>query len=99
MRLGQNCDVAAAEPPAAGCSAKGCRARGEWVLAWNNPKLHPPERRKAWVACEQHREHLTQFLAARGLMRDVVALEEWSGEQLPGAAPSTADGGHRARRL
>ena len=28
------------------CSAKGCRAAAVWVLAWNNPKIHTPERRK-----------------------------------------------------
>jgi hypothetical protein len=59
------------------CSAKGCRAAAEWVLAWNNPKLHTPERRKTWLACEEHREHLTQFLGMRGFLKDVVALAEW----------------------
>lgn len=59
------------------CSAKGCRVAAEWVLAWNNPKLHTPERRKTWLACEEHREHLTQFLGMRGFLKDVVALGEW----------------------
>lgn len=44
------------------CSAKGCRAAAVWVLAWNNPKLHTPERRKTWLACDEHREHLSSFL-------------------------------------
>ncbi|MDQ0962792.1 hypothetical protein QFZ66_006670 [Streptomyces sp. B4I13] len=59
------------------CSAKGCRVAAVWVLAWNNPKLHTPERRKAWLACEEHREHLSQFLGVRGFLKDVVALTEW----------------------
>jgi hypothetical protein len=59
------------------CSAKGCRADAVWVLVWNNPKLHTPERRKTWVACAEHREHLSQFLGVRGFLKDVVALEEW----------------------
>jgi hypothetical protein len=59
------------------CSAKGCRARAEWVLAWNNPKIHTPERRKTWLACEEHREHLSQFLGVRGFLKDVVPLPEW----------------------
>lgn len=59
------------------CSAKGCRADAVWVLAWNNPKLHTPERRKTWLACEEHREHLSSFLGVRGFLKDVVTLGEW----------------------
>ncbi|WP_433855739.1 hypothetical protein [Streptomyces kronopolitis] len=59
------------------CSAKGCRAAAVWVLAWNNPKLHTPDRRKTWLACEEHREHLSQFLGVRGFLKDVVTLAEW----------------------
>ena len=53
------------------CSAKGCRAPAEWALRWNNPKLHPPDRRKTWLACEEHREDLERFLGVRGFLRDV----------------------------
>ncbi|MBT2456484.1 hypothetical protein [Streptomyces sp. ISL-86] len=60
------------------CSAKGCRDAAVWVLAWNNPKLHTPERRKTWLACEEHREHLSQFLGVRGFLKDVVKLDEWA---------------------
>ncbi|MGW8974047.1 hypothetical protein [Streptomyces platensis] len=59
------------------CSAKGCRAAAVWVLTWNNPKLHTPDRRKTWLACEEHREHLSQFLGVRGFLKDVVTLAEW----------------------
>ncbi|OKK19002.1 hypothetical protein AMK16_12550 [Streptomyces sp. CB00455] len=59
------------------CSAKGCRDAAVWVLAWNNPKLHAPERRKTWLACEEHREHLSHFLGVRGFLKDVVAFGEW----------------------
>ncbi|MFD3808451.1 hypothetical protein ACFWSF_00150 [Streptomyces sp. NPDC058611] len=59
------------------CSAKGCRDAAVWVLAWNNPKLHAPERRKTWLACEEHREHLSRFLGVRGFLKDVVKLDEW----------------------
>jgi hypothetical protein len=60
------------------CSAKGCRTDAVWVLAWNNPKLHTPERRKTWLACEEHREHLSTFLDVRGFLKDVVRLEDWA---------------------
>ena len=43
-------------------------------LGWNNPKIHPPERRKHWLACAEHRDSLSQFLSARGFLRDVEPL-------------------------
>lgn len=55
------------------CSAKGCREQARWALLWNNPRLHTPERRKTWLACESHRESLSAFLGARSFLKDVVA--------------------------
>ncbi|MEV0257883.1 hypothetical protein AB0H82_26945 [Streptomyces sp. NPDC050732] len=63
------------------CSAKGCRVSAVWVLAWNNPKIHTPERRKTWLACGEHREHLSQFLGVRGMLKDVVPLDEWQARE------------------
>ena len=56
------------------CSAKGCREPARWALLWNNPKLHTPERRKTWTACEQHLESLSDFLSARGFLRETTEL-------------------------
>ncbi|MEQ4523087.1 acetone carboxylase [Nocardioides kribbensis] len=53
------------------CSAKGCRSTAAWALLWNNPKLHTAERRKTWLACDEHRGPLSDFLAARQFLRDV----------------------------
>ena len=53
------------------CSAKGCVAPATWSLLWNNPKLHTPDRRKAWLACDQHKESLSDFLKLRDFLRDV----------------------------
>ncbi|MFF3485970.1 hypothetical protein ACFYXC_22235 [Streptomyces sp. NPDC002701] len=72
------------------CSAKGCRADAVWVLAWNNPKLHTPERRKTWLACEEHRDHLSKFLGVRGFLKDVVLLTEWQSES--GSESGSASG-------
>lgn len=58
------------------CSAKGCREQAAWGLLWNNPKLHTPERRKVWLACDEHREHLEQFLASRSFWKQTVAVAE-----------------------
>jgi hypothetical protein len=56
------------------CSARDCHSPAQWVLAWNNPKIHEPDRRKQWLACDRHREQLAAFLRARGFLRDVTAL-------------------------
>ncbi|MFI7077467.1 hypothetical protein ACIBO1_09250 [Micromonospora sp. NPDC049903] len=56
------------------CSARGCRAPAGWSLRWNNPRLHTPERRKTWLACELHRPSLGDFLTARGFLREVTPL-------------------------
>ena len=66
-------------PPAApagnaGGNSWGCRAPAIWALRWNNPKLHPPERRKTWLACADHRDSLTDFLSRRGFLREVDPL-------------------------
>ena len=60
------------EPPT--CSSRGCRAAAAWELRWNNPRLHEPERRKVWLACDEHKESLGDFLAARSFLREVVPL-------------------------
>jgi hypothetical protein len=54
------------------CSAKGCQAPAVYELRWNNPKLHTPERLKIWLACEDHRKSLSDFLAARKFLKEVA---------------------------
>jgi hypothetical protein len=56
------------------CSAKGCRTPATWQLRWNNPKLHTPDRRKIWLACDAHRSTLGDFLTARGFLRDTIPV-------------------------
>ncbi|MEU8002569.1 acetone carboxylase [Catellatospora sp. NPDC049111] len=56
------------------CSRKGCRDAALWDLRWNNPKLHDPERRKSWLACDEHRQTLADFLSARGFLRETLPL-------------------------
>ncbi|WP_228556007.1 hypothetical protein [Catenulispora pinisilvae] len=58
-------------PAPAICSAKGCRQPAAWSVVWNNPKLHTPDRRKVWLACEDHRQHLADFLDVRGFLIEV----------------------------
>ncbi|HLL09083.1 MAG TPA: hypothetical protein VK393_10560 [Nocardioidaceae bacterium] len=51
------------------CSAKGCAQPAVWSLLWNNPKVHDPDRRKSWLACDDHRDSLARFLDARSFLR------------------------------
>jgi hypothetical protein len=74
--------VFGAAPAPLTCSARGCRATAVWALRWNNPRLHTPERRKIWLACEEHRVELERFLGTRGFLREVVGCDEL-GEVAP----------------
>jgi hypothetical protein len=56
------------------CSAKSCRAVPSYALVWNNPKIHAPTREKIWLACEDHRDSLAEFLGRRGFLRRVDRL-------------------------
>lgn len=62
------------------CSAKGCRVKAAYGLLWNNPKLHEPERRKTWLACETHADPLSDFLSKRGFLKDAVPVAELTDE-------------------
>ncbi len=53
------------------CSAKGCTEAARWQLLWNNPKIHAPDRRKNWLACDEHKVSLSDFLTARQFLREV----------------------------
>lgn len=58
------------------CSGKGCRESAVWALLWNNPSIHDPARRKAWLACDEHRDHLETFLGARSFLKETVPIAE-----------------------
>ncbi len=66
-------------PDALRCSARGCKAQAAVVLLWNNPRIHPPERRKSWLACPEHEDPLRQFLAARGFWRETEPVSAADG--------------------
>lgn len=56
------------------CSAKGCTATAAHQVVWNNPKIHTPDRRKVWLACDDHEESLRVFLGARDFYRETVPV-------------------------
>ncbi len=54
-----------------GCSARGCKQPALWALRWNNPRIHTPDRRKTWLACDEHKQSLSDFLGQRSFLREV----------------------------
>jgi hypothetical protein len=52
------------------CSAKACRAAATVDLHWRNPKLHDATRVKHWLACDEHADHLADYLSVRGFLLD-----------------------------
>ncbi len=74
---------------AAVCARKACRADASWQLLWNNPKIHTPERRKIWLACDDHRPWLEDYLQTRGLWKETAVLVP--GRE-PGMSPAGQDG-------
>ena len=72
------------------CSARGCRSGAKHVLVWNNPRIHTPDREKTWVACDEHRDSLSDYLSVRGLLRrvDPLPVEAPSDEPPPGPPPA-----------
>ena len=54
------------------CSARGCQAVATHELRWNNPKLHTPDRRKVWLACDEHRQSLADFHSARQFLKEIA---------------------------
>jgi hypothetical protein len=73
-------DAPSRERHTAICSAKGCRDRAAYGLLWNNPKLHTPERRKTWLACEKHADPLSDFLSKRGFLKDALPVDDLTDE-------------------
>lgn len=71
------------------CSRKACRSEASWQLLWNNPKIHTPERRKIWLACNDHRDWLEDYLQTRGLWKETVELVP---EPESGSTPVGQDG-------
>lgn len=63
------------------CSAKGCRSAPEHAVVWRNPRLHTPERRKVWLACAEHRDHLRDFVQVRGFLLEVIPVDDLDREE------------------
>ena len=47
------------------CSRAGCCLAAAWNVNWRNPRIHGAERVKVWLACNEHRDYLHDYLEAR----------------------------------
>jgi len=61
------------DPDVPTCSRAGCRAAAAHSVVWRNPKIHAEDRRKVWLACDEHVDYLREFLASRGFPVEVRA--------------------------
>lgn len=59
------------------CSRAGCDWVASTALAWRNPKIHPVDRRKIWLACAEHETYLTEFLRARSFPVETMTLQDF----------------------
>lgn len=73
------------------CSRAGCRESATWALVWRNPKIHTPDRRKTWLACEEHVEYLREFLAARDFPLEVLSVDDLPPEAASSSEPSSSE--------
>lgn len=56
------------------CSRARCRDEAAWALVWRNPKIHTPDRRKTWLACDDHLAVLSSFLTDRSFPLETIPV-------------------------
>ncbi|WP_205881112.1 hypothetical protein [Leucobacter insecticola] len=61
------------------CSRAACTQEASWGIQWRNPKIHSEDRRKTWLACDEHLSMLRDFLEARSFPLTVVGVSELDG--------------------
>ena len=57
------------------CSRAGCRATATSNIVWRNPKIHAEDRRKIWLACDEHQLFLFEFLTSRSFPAVIEPLK------------------------
>jgi hypothetical protein len=69
------------------CSRAGCTEPATYNVNWRNPKIHGLDRVKVWLACDEHRDFLREFLLARNFPVLVTTVAE-SVDVVPDGAGS-----------
>ncbi len=57
------------------CSARLCDNKAKYAIVWSNPSIHL-NRQKIWLACEQHREFLSNYIAIRNFPYEIKNADE-----------------------
>lgn len=47
------------------CARAQCRTEATHYIVWRNPRIHSADRRKIWLACDEHVGFLSGYLRAR----------------------------------
>jgi hypothetical protein len=58
------------------CSRAGCREPANWNVNWRNPRIHPADRVKIWLGCDEHVLYLREYLETRDFPVVVTPLGE-----------------------
>ena len=58
------------------CSRANCSNAAVWNVNWRNPRIHGEDRVKIWLACDEHREFLHDYLTNRSFPVIVTPLDE-----------------------
>ena len=58
------------------CSRANCSNAAAWNVNWRNPRIHDETRVKIWLACDEHRDFLHDYLANRSFPVVVTPLDE-----------------------
>ncbi|MBC7724487.1 MAG: hypothetical protein H7146_07035 [Burkholderiaceae bacterium] len=56
------------------CSRAQCGGAAAWNINWRNPRIHGIDRVKVWLACDEHRDFLRDYLDTRGFPVVVTEL-------------------------
>ncbi len=52
-------------PQSRRCARAGCSQEAGWNVNWRNPRIHGIDRVKVWLACDDHRAFLADYLTTR----------------------------------
>lgn len=54
------------------CARAHCRAAATHHIVWRNPRIHSEDRRKIWLACDEHVGFLSDYLRTRDFPVEVL---------------------------
>lgn len=58
------------------CSRASCSKQAQHAIRWQNPRIHTGDRKKTWLACDEHLQYLRDFLESRSFPLQVISILE-----------------------